>query len=81
MLSIIINDQVGLAVAQTYQLNERENQIQWGWPGWDKVLSAEFGAKTPKTNKKNKPGKNIQPLKSLWPQMKKMPTLGDPDNY
>lgn len=54
LLSRIIKDQVGLAIVQTYQLSERENQIQWGWPGWDKVLSAEFGTKAPQTNKKNK---------------------------
>lgn len=82
LLSTIIKDQVILAIVQTYQVNERENQIQWGWPGWDKVLSAEFGAKTPQTNKKNKPGINRNSPKSTWQQIKKkIPTLRDPDNY
>lgn len=53
LLSRIIKDQVGLGIAQTYQLSERENQIPWGWPGWDKVLSAELGAKTPQIRRTN----------------------------
>lgn len=52
LLSRIIKDQLGLAIFQTYRLNEKENQILWGWPGWDEVVSAEFGKKTHKQLKK-----------------------------